>query len=155
MDYTLFTDYATIPKNKRVTIIDVPFEDKDEICPSGIVNVFDYYRGKIVSGTLEKYDIGEISDRILKYPYKEDVFLHEDAKQTHDIIMESVGIYRKANGDPQEIKKIMNELERIREDYEYLDDMTWIIKTLVIPGSFTFCYLTKFDMNVRINLSFI
>ena len=121
VDYKEFEDYSSIPKDKKVTIVDVPHEFRsDEIAT--VINVGNYFKGNLVKGSLEKFDIAEINDRIANFDYQDAIYVHVAAKDVFDIVWNGAGIYKKAKGDPKEIQKILIELENIRNDYGYIED---------------------------------
>ena len=107
MDYNVFDEYKTIPKDKMVTVVDIPYEDKEhDMTCSGIINVFDYYEGNRIKGTLESYDVDETSNRILNYPCKDEIYVHRNAVQIFEMILYSAKIFTKG-------KKAHNQMDSI------------------------------------------
>lgn len=116
VDYKEFEDYSSIPKDKKVTIVDVPYELRDDEIAT-VINVGNYFKGNLIKGSLKKFDIADISDEIAKFDYQDDIYVHVAAKDVFDIVWHGAGIYKKAKGDPKEIHKILIELEKMDNDY--------------------------------------
>ena len=115
MDYSVFEDYSSVPKNKKVTIVDVPYVSESNQFV-GEINVGNYYRGQLILGSLSSFGFHDMSDDILCFNYQDEIWVHNEAEQAFNVMVKKARIYRRGKGNPEEISKIEEELKSIYDE---------------------------------------